>query len=216
MYRYMYRYMPIAPDRRPEYSARPGGRVLSLLLFSSFSARAGEIALTRGGSPGLYVFLDGEAKGKLTKKTPLTLSVDDGTHELWLSWDEEAWDTACHGTMQLTGTFSWEVAPLKEGCDRLANEIPARTRSRGALLSVTKGIGDTTLYTLQLDGRYVNGEGLYNVAPGTHTVLVKAGAGKEQHQICVGTVTLDPGESGPLLLTPGQCVGFDNEVRVVH
>lgn len=179
-------------------------------------ANAGEIALTRGGSPGLFVFVDGEAKGKLTKKEPMTLPATDGKHELWFSWDDDAYNTACHGTIELKGSFAWEVAPLKQGCDVLTNEIPDKTMARGAFLHITSASGDTTLYTGEIDGRYANGTGLYNLAPGGHTVLIKAGAGQDQHQVCVGTVTLAANESRTFLLTPSQCTGFDNELHIVH
>lgn len=179
-------------------------------------AHAGEIALTRGGAPGLYVFVDGEAKGKLTKKEPMTLPAADGKHELWFSWDEEAYDTVCHGTIDLKGSFAWDVAPLKQGCDVLTNEVPEKTAARGAFLNVTSASGDTTLYTGEIDGKYRNGTGTYNLAPGAHTVLIKAGAAQSQYQVCVGTVTLAAGETRTFLLTPSQCTGFDNEVHIVH
>lgn len=188
--------------------------MLTTMLLASSLAHAGEIDLTRGGAPG--VFVDGEAKGKLTKKTPLAIPADDGKHEIWVSWDDQGYDTLCHGTIELEGSFAWDVAPIKQGCDVLANEVPAKTMSRGAFLDVITGNGDTTVYTAQIDGKYRSVPSLYNFTPGPHTILVETGNGETKFQVCVGTVTLAPAETRTILLTPTQCTGFDNEVHVIH
>lgn len=186
------------------------------LLFVASTASAGEIALTKSTSMGVHVFVDGAYSGKLTKKTPITVSVADGKHEIWVAYDDKAVDTACYGTIEVKGTFAWDVRPVNHGCPALTPEFGEKTASKGGFASFTTG-GQKEITSFQIDGSTeYNGDALLNLAPGTHAVVVTAGVTTSERQICMGSLTIEPGATRNVTVAANQCVGFDNEFRIIY
>lgn len=122
--------------------------------------------------PGGHLFVDGAWVQKIVKKTPLTVTLKPGVHEIGLATTDKAKVFPCFGVLDVpAGGLSLNTVQL---CERLApGTSPYGTASVGGMLRLDQPV-DVGL-SVQVDGMYENSSGYLNVGAGFHNVVVTYG-----------------------------------------
>jgi hypothetical protein len=182
---------------------------LALALALTPLAEAGSITVEKKGLFPVYAWVDAQPHGKVKKKSPLTVNVDDGQHEVWIAVEESGTVTTCHGMVDVSGAAT--VSAKNLNCEGLTPGYPAEGGFfRGA--SVTFRMDSGVIAWVSVDG----GQALsmpsipieLNLAPGGHNIVLYTDVMKGA-VFAQGSFTLAPGERLPITCTTAGCVGWD-------
>lgn len=203
-------------------------RLLSILAMSLLTtvatvasidtADAGTLNIEKRGMIPAFVWVDGESMGKVKKRKPVTVDVEPGEHEVWVSMERDGVVTRCHGLVDVPATGATVEVTDMSGCLTLREGFGygANTAFRGS--SVDFSMTNVEAW-VQVDGGQPMAlpqmPFLLNLDPGTHTIVLWRD-NMQESVVDQGTVTLAKGQHLPVTCTPSGCMGFDAAPQVIQ
>ena len=187
------------------------------LLFASNAMAGGTLQVERKGLFPTFAWVDGQPHGKVKGKTPLSLVLDVGTHEVWIAMDDTSTFTLCHGLVEITEGATTTVLHKGLKCSGLTPGLPdGPTAFKGASVRFTVS-GDIDAWVSVDGGRAYalpSAPFEFNLMPGKHNIVLYRDVGKTS-VFDQGAFSLQQGEQLPITCTPGGCMGFDQPPVVI-
>ncbi len=180
----------------------------ALLFLATAMASEGTLVIKEGNGWPVYVWVDGEAVGKIKKSHETT--VPAGVHEVWYAADEKATLTYCHGLVDVPAGGSVELKSKAMKCTGFTelDKIGEKTAFKGVKVSYTMPEPENMYaFSVIVDGLKetpVGPKRSLNLAPGKYPVIV--GWSARDGIIEQGMLDLTEGDTASMTITSAGCI----------